>query len=270
MQDFDRALKELFQTAGTSLFERLGGASPRSWLNVEFAHTRAPRADLVAWLENDKLFHLEFQSSNDSRMSWRMLDYYAQLCQKYDLPPLQVVLYLGEEPMRMGKGLEHRNLRFEYQTVDIRDFDGDELAGSSMPGDIVLAVLCPTPEPRARIRKILDRLLAFPPEERQRAIRLLLILSGLRGLGEQVSKEVAKMPVVFDFMKDSFMRGLYEKGVDEGRNEGEVRVLRRQLSQRFGPVPSWVDERLSAAREEQLESWADRILAAASLEELFG
>ena len=168
MQDFDRALKELFQKAGTSLFEWLGGASPRKWLNVEFAHTRAPRADLVAWLEND---------------CWRMLDYYVQLCQQSDLPPLQVVLYLGEGPMRMGARLEHPKLRFEYQAIDIRDFNGDDLAGSSMPGDIVLAVLCPTPEPRASIRKILERLLAFPPNERQRAIRLLLITLGIERVG---------------------------------------------------------------------------------------
>ncbi len=216
MQDFDRALKELFQSAGTSLFDRLGGASPRQWLNTEFALTRAPRADLVAWLENGCLFHLEFQSYNDARMNWRMLDYYAQLCQQYDVPPLQVVLYLGDDRMRMGGSLEHPKLRFEYQALDIRDFNGDELAGSSLPGDVVLAVLCPTPEPRARIRRSLERLLTFPLEERQRAIRLLLILSGLRGLGEEVSREVAKMPVVFDPMKDSFMRGLYEKGLRFG------------------------------------------------------
>ncbi|MBI3469924.1 MAG: hypothetical protein HY013_01040, partial [Candidatus Solibacter usitatus] len=79
MQNFDRALKELLQSFGSGLTERLAGAPAREWINVELPQTLAPRVDLVAWLEDGSLFHLEFQSSNDAAMAERMLEYYAAL-----------------------------------------------------------------------------------------------------------------------------------------------------------------------------------------------
>ena len=40
---FDIALKELFQSVGTSPTERLAGGVPVKWLNVELIETRAQR-----------------------------------------------------------------------------------------------------------------------------------------------------------------------------------------------------------------------------------
>ena len=74
MSHFDNALKELFQSIGTSITQRLAGAAPREWINIEMARTQALRADLVSWLSNGRLFQLEFQSENHKAMGWRMLD----------------------------------------------------------------------------------------------------------------------------------------------------------------------------------------------------
>ena len=63
--------------------------------------------------------------------------------------------------------------------------------------------------------------------------------------------------------------GLRE-GRREGRQEGETKVLRRQLTRRFGPLPSWAEERLGQAGETELEEWVDRVLECRSLEEVFG
>lgn len=52
--------------------------------------------------------------------------------------------------------------------------------------------------------------------------------------------------------------------------QGETRLLLRQLSQRFGEPPVWVMERLVAAEPEQLEQWGERLLAAPTLEAVFG
>ncbi|WP_370551981.1 DUF4351 domain-containing protein [Haliea sp. E1-2-M8] len=53
------------------------------------------------------------------------------------------------------------------------------------------------------------------------------------------------------------------------REEGERKVLRRQLTRRFGERPAWAAERLDAASAVELEAWAEEILDAGSLEELF-
>jgi hypothetical protein len=51
--------------------------------------------------------------------------------------------------------------------------------------------------------------------------------------------------------------------------QGETRLLLRQLRQRFGELPGWVMERLAAAEPEQLEQRGERLLAAPTLEAVF-
>ena len=85
------------------------------------------------------------------------------------------------------------------------------------------------------------------------------------------------MPVDIDPMESFYLRMLIEKGRSEGLREGrresyregEAVVLRLQLSRRFGPLPAWVNERLSAAREAELEEWALRILTSERLDQIF-
>lgn len=96
MQNFDVALKEIFQTIGTSLTVKLAGADPAEWLNVELPETRNPRADFVYRLVTGLLFHTEFASHNDAELIWRMLDYLSMLRKKYGQVPRQVVLYMAE------------------------------------------------------------------------------------------------------------------------------------------------------------------------------
>jgi hypothetical protein len=42
-----------------------------------------------------------------------------------------------------------------------------------------------------------------------------------------------------------------------------------QLAFKFGDIPSWVDEKLASASDEQLGDWGTQMLTANSLEELF-
>ena len=44
-----------------------------------------------------------------------------------------------------------------------------------------------------------------------------------------------------------------ERGRQEGLQQGEATVLRRLLTQRFGPLPLWADERLAQASPQELE-----------------
>ncbi len=60
-----------------------------------------------------------------------------------------------------------------------------------------------------------------------------------------------------------------KKGLQQGLQQGEIRVLRRQLTRRFGELPVWVEDRLQEAPLEQLELWGERLLEASRLEEVF-
>jgi predicted transposase/invertase (TIGR01784 family) len=56
-----------------------------------------------------------------------------------------------------------------------------------------------------------------------------------------------------------------EKGIQKGQSQ----LLQRQLTRRFGQLPTWTVEQLSRASDEQLELWADRVLDAQTLESIF-
>lgn len=60
-----------------------------------------------------------------------------------------------------------------------------------------------------------------------------------------------------------------QQGIKRGVHQGEVKVLRRLLTSRFGPLPSWVDPRLEQGGENELEIWAERVLASEKLEDVF-
>lgn len=60
-----------------------------------------------------------------------------------------------------------------------------------------------------------------------------------------------------------------EKGIVQGIPRGESRLLRRQLARRFGPLPGWVEARLTQVSTSELETWGERVLDAAKLDAVF-
>jgi predicted transposase YdaD len=60
-----------------------------------------------------------------------------------------------------------------------------------------------------------------------------------------------------------------EKGRQEGRQEGEGLLLRRLLTQKFGPLPPDIEAKLTEASIAELEAWGDRLLQADSLASIF-
>ncbi|WPL16097.1 hypothetical protein Thiowin_01042 [Thiorhodovibrio winogradskyi] len=61
-----------------------------------------------------------------------------------------------------------------------------------------------------------------------------------------------------------------EKGKAEGKAEGKATTLHRQLTRRFGSLQPWVERRIAAASEAQLETWLDGIFDVTSVEDLLG
>jgi hypothetical protein len=58
-------------------------------------------------------------------------------------------------------------------------------------------------------------------------------------------------------------------GREEGIELGEARLLKRQLTKRFGQLPAWAEQRIEEATTDQLERWSEQILDADSIEAVF-
>jgi hypothetical protein len=106
------------------------------------------------------------------------------------------------------------------------------------------------------------------PAERDLAFKQLVILAGLRRLEEFVEKEARKMPILNDIMDHKVLGREFKRGLQEGRQEGERKILRRQMERRFGVIPEWVDQRLNGLSEPEIEELGLRLLDALSLQQL--
>lgn len=259
-QRFDLTLKQLFQTLPSRLIEMVLGAPPVETVTIELPNVRQRRADLAYRLPDGKLHQFELQSDNDDEMDARMLEYYAFYWRQDGQPPVQHVLYVGSAPLRMTGRVAHPHLQFSYEVIDIRTFDPAPLLASEFVHDNLLAVLCRDGTTPVVVQRILRRLKRLPRQQQLDRLEQLLILSNLRKADALVIEEAHEMNFELDIEGSRFFSGLVQKG--------EVRLLRRLLEQRFGPLPEWAERRLETADLAKLERWGLRLLEAERLEQI--
>ena len=106
------------------------------------------------------------------------------------------------------------------------------------------------------------------PAGRELYLRMLTILSGLRGLEQVVEREARKVPILNNILDHKVLGREFKKGREEGRREEALNLLSRLIVKRFGPMPSWAETRLSEKSIAQLEELGERVLDAANLEEM--
>ena len=280
MQDYDVTLKLLLQRSATLTLRELTGTVMARWLDVELPKVQNLRLDLLGETVEGGLVHLELQSTNDSLMPARMAEYGLGVFRLLGRFPQQIVLYVGEAPLRMESELRGVDVLFRYRLIDIRTLDGEHLLESEAVSDNVIAILARLRDHRRAVRRIVERVADLPAAERDAALAQLFILAGLRRWAPIVTQEVGKMPIYIDLMENEalapflikkFQEGRQEglqQGLQEGLQEGELTILRRQIEKRFGTLPSWASEKLSALQRPELEDLSERVLDAQSLDEL--
>jgi Domain of unknown function (DUF4351) len=72
------------------------------------------------------------------------------------------------------------------------------------------------------------------------------------------------MPILNDIRDHEVLAPL----IIGGELKGELKVLRRLIKQRFGPIPAEAEQRLSKMTVDELDALSDRVLDARNLEEL--
>jgi hypothetical protein len=202
-------------------------------------------------------------------MEWRMLQYYYLLHRLYGQAPLQQVLYVGAAALNMNRRISHARLQFEYDLIDVRTLQGDELLASPSIADNMFAILC-RPNERESVRTVLERLAGLDENTRQDLFSKLSILARLHRLDRTLREESEVMPIVFNLRENEVFAKYFDEAENIGMQRGLRQGLRRQLEKRFGFTPDWAQERLEAADYATLETWSERVLDAASLEEVLG
>lgn len=73
------------------------------------------------------------------------------------------------------------------------------------------------------------------------------------------------MPVVFDIMDNEVFAPVILRSIQQGTRD----VIRALLEKRFGSIPVWVEDRLTAASTAQLNEFALRLLDAQTFQQIF-
>ena len=197
--------------------------------------------EVTASTDQHFLLHLEFQSTNDTEMSFRMLRYWLFIMQQYGKVSQdirQYVIYIGKSPMNMANTLSHDRLQYSCSLIDIRTVPAESFLTSDQPTEIILAVLCAYRDKDLLVDKILRRLKETVVEE-LRLSGQLGIFSQLRNLQSTVYQKRAAMSIIFDIEKDPVYQQGEKRGEKLGERRGELQrasAIARAMKQAGEPI----------------------------------
>ncbi|MBF0369369.1 MAG: Rpn family recombination-promoting nuclease/putative transposase [Magnetococcales bacterium] len=304
----DRFLKILLSnpmTAGTLLRERLPkeiaeclSLEPPSlvdgtFIDGEFRQhltDRLFRVKTVAGGEAYVYALVEHKSHPDDWIAFQLLRYMVQIWERMGeetgrggrlSPIVPLLVYHGRQAWQIPPlfsalvdaetSWQGHLLDFRFSVVDLGQIDDTALSRDDRLRGGFLALKCVfqkgvKPETVAGIGKVLqvDQELA-----KQTLLYLIQTYEELDMDSIQAFSDEA-FPGKAEEYKSLFAREMIAKGRQEGRQEGESKILHRQLQRKFGPsLPDWVEDKLATASLGEIEEWSDQILDAQSLDEVF-
>jgi hypothetical protein len=145
--------------------------------------------------------------------------------------------------------------------------DNASLLASREVSDNVIGLLG-RPPGAAALRKVIGRIARMGTDRQILYLRSLFAVAVLGGWEDVLEREAKSVPVIIDIMGSKVLGRERRKGLEKGHLRGERTLLRRVLEKKFGPIPTWVNERLSKATVPEIEDLAVRLLDARSLDEL--
>jgi len=229
---YDTTFKNLFPDVKV-LFTLLTESYPVKIENIEYASVKQRRTDLVAWLANRELLHLEVQSDHDPHMLWREWEYCGLIAERYGQIPRQIVLYVGNKSPNFETVIDSIDVKFRYHVVDIRDLDSTQLLESNSLSDNLLALLGKLEDKPLAVQRVLQRIVRLDKNRRADMLEKLAILAGLRPaeLPKLIKQELEEMPISVDLEENplfmEFMKRAEERGEKRGEKRGEERGEKR-------------------------------------------
>jgi predicted transposase/invertase (TIGR01784 family) len=232
---------------------------------------------------------IEHKSYPDRMTLFQLLRYMVRIWERHCsenrkaafLPPVcPVILYHGRKPWPFSLNFHSlisaqeplllRHLPdFAPVLHDVTRLADEEITGGAAAGTLLLLLKhIFSPDLAERLPDILLRARALLRDENGREIMFTLLYYLTGGTGRVDEKTLAQ---ALDRAAPGgeMMKSFLKKYFDQGRQEGEIRLLIRLLRKRFGELPSWAEERLRQASAGMLEIWSERILTASKLEDVF-
>ena len=237
--EYDRIIKENIEAILLPLVKRvLNLPEPAGLVEIpdDLQRTIERRPDFLKIVTDELgrnlyVLQVEFQTVDEPKMMYRMLEYAALLIRQYELPVRQYVCYIGEGKARMNTRLTHEHIQFQFLVRNVSEIAYKEFLETDKPEEAVLAILGDLTGEKAEtaIEQIIRVLykLASSELERGKFLRQLEILSKLRDLQAETIKQIETMAIVYDMETDiRFLQGK-QKGAEEALASGLIRGMQQ-------------------------------------------
>lgn len=237
------------------------------------------------------LLLLEFQSRPERWMALRLLVYVGLLWQQLiqegriaaggRLPPvLPIVLYNGEPrwtvPLSLHELIDLPNdSPFWPWQPTLRYHVIDEGAAAPAAHDTLAALLFELEQCQDldRLKSLIEALIAWfdrhPTLDGLKSAFALLVgrlINTMDGGAElTVPEDLLEVRTMLTARAEEWKR----QWIQQGREQGTMTILLRQLERRFGTLPDWTRDRVAAAEAAELEEWSLRVLDAKALADVF-
>lgn len=228
---YDKIVKENIESIIPALMNSVLGFRVKEAVIIKekLQQTKEKEADALRIISDPNgqkfILHLEFQVDDYAKMAYRMADYWLLLKSKYSLPIRQFVIYIGSGKPKMSTILSEDGNYFQFQILNITQFDYLRFLSSENPEEVLLAVLSDfgQEEPEQALSQIIQRLEETTTDQQtfQKHLRQLRILSKLRNLDIKFDNMIQNMAKYIDAENDY----LYIKGQKDEQEKFVTNLL---------------------------------------------
>ncbi len=216
------------------------------------------------------LIHVENQAKAKSTFGKRMFRYFARLFEKHDYPVYPIVVFSYDQP-KISAPREFRVdfpdfsvLSFNYRVIQLNQLNWRDFLMTQNPvASALMAKMSIAPADRPKVKAECLRLLVtlkLNPAKMQLIsgfIDTYLDLTPEEDAAFTIEIGQADLEAQEEMMEivTSWMR----KGLEQGRQEGELKILLRLLTRTLGTLPTPIQSQIEGLTERQLEQLCDRL-----------
>ncbi|WP_428656538.1 hypothetical protein [Runella sp.] len=209
---YDKIVKENIESIIPALMNSVLGFKvvKAEVIKEKLQQTKEKEADALRIITDPSgqqfILHLEFQVDDYAKMAYRMADYWILLKSKYQLPVRQFVIFIGHGEPKMKTVLADDGNYFQFNLINITQFDYLRFLTSNNPEEIILAVLSDfgKEKPENALNQIIQRLSETKADQNsfQKHLRQLRVLSKLRRLDLKFDDMIQNMAKYIDEEND--------------------------------------------------------------------
>ncbi|MBD2439920.1 DUF4351 domain-containing protein [Nostoc sp. FACHB-110] len=213
------------------------------------------------------LIHLEHQAYYQEAFDLRMYRYFARLYEKYGLPVYPIALFSYDRPKKVEQDFHQVAfpnkvvLQFNYDVIQLNRLNWREYLQQQNPvASALMAKMNIAPQERPRVKSECLRLLATLQLDPARMQLISGFIDSYLRLNAQENEIFQAEIAQFEPTQQEVVMQIVTSWMEEGIQQGELKIIHRQLTRRIGAITPELQERLRGLSLTQLEDLAEALL----------